>query len=233
MHPITLRFTDPALESRLPPSKFQASLKIYVAIMGGHVVLHILLPWVFPTCAPVSATFMPLCMIALICRLRVADWEDQERAHDWISYIWFCFVCGGFTVHRLLIGLGVQEPIGQLELVLYMLSIALEIFVMHVQHFDFSYRTTMLAVILLQTSTPGWPTGWLINVGHSLSRNGQPHDTVAVAMTIIFASFIGHSVEAMLRLAFVEHVSSSQQPGEEVIAKDARKRQYEVAVRGR
>lgn len=232
MNPLTLRFYDEELERLLRAKAFHSSFRVYLLTMGVHVALHIMLPLLLPRCAMVSAVFMPICVIAFAFRIYIAKMEDQERAHRFCSRHWLASVCVSFTAHRVLIGMEMQTQIHKDELLLYMLSIALEIIMMHLQHFEFSYVMVMNAFILMHSGTPGWNSGWQINHGPSLSIMGQPHDLAIVMVTILVANFVGHSVEAMLRSSFLvqlDQASANSAKGvDQHVAVDASSRNYEV-----
>ena len=230
INPLSLRFYDDGLEHMLRAKAFHSSFVVYTVTMGSHIILHIILPMILPRCAMVSYVFLPVCVIAFLYRIHLVSEPDQEKAHDRCSFLWLVLVCWSFTVHRVLIGYGIQEQIEQAELLMYMLSIALEIIVMHLQHFDFTYRTIMNAVILMHTGSPGWNTGWFVNKGHALSVMGQPHDLVTVITTALMANFVGHSVESMLRHAFLERVDNMDtlQGVELSVSVDAHSNSYEV-----
>ena len=228
MHPITLRFKEPALERLLRGSSFKNSYNLYMATLYGHIFGHTLLPWLLPTCAPVSWVFWPICVTVTIARHRFVDHVDQERAHDFTARLWMGTIIVGFTLHRVLMGLGVQQPVGELEHVLYMLMLLLETAMMHLQYFEFRYRMVMLAMMLLHSATPGWDSEWIVWRGNSFSIHGQPHDAVAVCIALLTGSFLGYGAEAMFRTSFLERHAMVRTGVDMIVNEEMRARHYRV-----
>ena len=196
MHPLTLRFSDAALERRLRAEQFASSYTMYVLLLTSFVILHLfVMPILSPDTKMVSMIFAPICFVAGYGRVVISARyrDDQFAAHEATGNLWFWLVALGFPGLRVCLWTRLQPAIGDTDSTLYMSTIMLVAITSHLMYFDFRLRMQLNFIIFTSLASGGWLAD------DSLSVRGQPYDTLAVTLALASGVFVGHSIESMLR----------------------------------
>ena len=80
MHPWTLVFSDPALEARHTAERFQSAFAPVLALCGIGIVISVMVSIVSPNLVIGCSSFVVVCGIGIVFRLRLDQMFDQVRA---------------------------------------------------------------------------------------------------------------------------------------------------------
>ena len=200
MSRFTLEFCDPDEEREIRASQFEQSYETYQLCLGAATVLHAVIPWISPNTLPISGIYFPISVLCCVVRAFLKGLNDQLRAHTLCQRLWVAVLIVGPGLQFLTIQLNVHPLLGVGEAMLYMFAYAMVVMTMHIQHFSFLSRSICISSMFLSLSTSGWG-GWSGQRGWTTL--GQPHDTVVILCGLGVGSLFGHTIERMMRGAYV------------------------------
>jgi len=163
------------------------------------LLAHCFMSWLAPKYHIVSAIYVPAIVFMLSYRTWLTRRDDQRHAHELCSRAWLVAILLGNSLQRLSMYVGWHPRIEPVEATLYMVSYTIVLIVLHLQVVDFWYRMAMLASIFASLATPGWT----LTGDASWTTLGQPYDSGIAAITLLLSSAMGHTIESMMRDAYL------------------------------
>ena len=119
IHPLTLRFSDEALEQQLRGDQFKSSMKVSINVLLLNIPAHIFMSWLAPKYHIIAYIYLPIIILAIIGRYILTRFEDQSRGHFLNSLMWIIFLAIGNELQRGSIYMGWHPRIELVEATLY------------------------------------------------------------------------------------------------------------------
>jgi len=144
---------------------------------------------------------MPVCSLFLFAQWRIHRKGPSHSAYELSQWSWLAVVLLGTTLQRTSFSLGLHPLLTTEEAsvaTLYHFHWGMVAVMLHLQLVSFELRVTMLIAIFLSLATVNWHNsdGW--------TYNGQPADTINIAIALCMGEMVGYFAERSNRETFAK-----------------------------